>query len=62
MDTIKCPVCGEVNPADAEFCRNCLSRLEPLAGTVKGEDAPLQPGEVPTKKPPPIWSRSFPSG
>ena len=50
MDTIKCPVCGEVNPADAEFCRNCLSRLEPLAGAVKGEDAPLQPGELPTKK------------
>jgi len=50
MDTIKCPVCGEVNPADAEFCRNCLSRLEPLAGPVKGEDAPIQPGQVPTKK------------
>jgi hypothetical protein len=50
MDTAKCPVCGEVNPADAEFCRNCLSRLEPLAGPAKGEDAPLQPGQVPTKK------------
>ena len=50
MDTVKCPVCGEVNPADAEFCRNCLSRLEPLAGPAKGEDAPLQPGQVPTKK------------
>jgi len=50
MDTIKCPVCGEVNPADAEFCRNCLSRLEPLAGAVKGEDAPLQPGQLPTKR------------
>jgi hypothetical protein len=50
MDTIKCPVCGEVNPADAEFCQNCQSRLKPLAGSIKGEDAPLQPGQIPTKK------------
>ena len=50
MDTIKCPVCGEVNPADAEFCQNCMSRLAPLTGSLKGEGAPIQPGQIPTKK------------
>ncbi len=49
-DTIKCPVCGEVNPADVEFCQNCQSRLQPLTGPLKGEDAPLTPGQIPTKK------------
>ncbi len=50
MDTIKCPVCGQVNPADAEFCQNCMSRLQPLTGPLKAENAPLQPGQAPTKK------------
>jgi hypothetical protein len=50
MDTIKCPVCGETNPANAEFCQNCMSRLEPLTGPLKEENAPLQPGQIPTKK------------
>jgi hypothetical protein len=50
MDTIKCPVCGETNPANAEFCQNCRSRLEPLTGPLKEENAPLQPGQIPTKK------------
>ncbi len=50
MDTIKCPICGETNPANAEFCQNCRSRLEPLTGPLKEENAPLQPGQIPTKK------------
>ncbi len=50
MDTIKCPVCGEMNPANSEFCQNCMSRLEPLTGPLKEENAPLQPGQIPTKK------------
>ena len=49
-DTIVCPVCGETNPADLEFCQNCQSRLLPLTGALKGEDATLHPGELPTKK------------
>jgi hypothetical protein len=49
-DTLICPVCGEANPADSEFCRNCQSRLVPLTGPLKGEDAPIHPGELPTKK------------
>lgn len=49
-DTITCPACGEVNPADIEFCQNCQARLQPLTGPLKGEDAPIQPGQVPTKK------------
>jgi hypothetical protein len=49
-DTLKCPVCGELNPADAEFCQNCRSRLTPLTGPLRGENAPIQPGQIPTKK------------
>ena len=49
-DMIKCSVCGENNPADNEFCKNCLSRLQPLTGPLKGENAPLKPGQIPTKK------------
>ncbi len=49
-DMIKCSVCGEINPADNEYCKNCQSRLQPLTGPLKGENAPLQPGQAPTKK------------
>ena len=49
-EPIICPVCGESNPADMEFCRNCQSRLRPLTGALKGENAPIQPGDLPTKK------------
>ena len=49
-DTIICPACGESNPADIEFCQNCQSRLHPLTGPLKGENAPIQPGQSPTRK------------
>jgi hypothetical protein len=49
-DMIKCPVCGENNTADQEFCAYCQSRLQPLTGPLKGTDAPLKPGQAPTKK------------
>jgi hypothetical protein len=49
-ETVVCPVCGETNPADMEFCRNCQSRLHPLTGSLSGENAPIQPGQLPTKK------------
>jgi hypothetical protein len=49
-DVIKCPVCGENNAADQEFCEYCQSRLHPLTGPLKGADAPLRPGQAPTKK------------
>lgn len=49
-DRIVCPVCGEANPIDLEFCKNCQSRLLPLTGPLKGEDAPIHPGQLPTKK------------
>ncbi len=48
VDMIKCPVCGEGNLADQEFCQFCQSRLKPVAG--KSGDAPLMPGQIPTKK------------
>ncbi len=49
-DTVVCAVCGETNPADMEFCQNCQSRLQPLTGPLRGENVPIQPGDVPTKK------------
>ena len=49
-DEIKCPVCGESNAADQEFCQYCQSRLRPLTGPLRGADAPLRPGQIPTKK------------
>ncbi len=49
-DTVICPVCGESNPAEMEFCRNCQSRLHPLTGSLQGENAPIQPGQPPTRK------------
>ena len=49
-DVIKCPVCGESNLSDQEFCQYCQSRLQPLTGSLKGADAPIKPGQVPTKK------------
>jgi hypothetical protein len=47
MDTVKCPVCGQMNPANAEVCQNCKSRLAPLTGPL---NAPFQAGQIPTKK------------
>jgi len=49
-NVIKCPVCGENNLADHEFCQYCQARLQPLTGNLKGTDEPLKPGEFPTKK------------
>jgi len=50
MPDITCPVCGEVNPADQEFCQYCQSRLQPPADDLKSENAPITPGQFPTKK------------
>ena len=49
-NVIKCPSCGENNLSDQEFCQYCQTRLQPLTGELKGADAPLKPGELPTKK------------
>jgi len=49
-DTLICPACGEINPPDLEFCQNCQARLHPLTGPLKGENAPIQPGQPPIKK------------
>lgn len=50
MADITCPVCGEINSSDQEFCQFCQSRLQPLTGALKGADAPITPGQIPTKK------------
>jgi len=49
-DAKRCPSCGENNPAEFEFCQYCQSRLQPLTGNLRGENAPVTPGQSPTKK------------
>ncbi len=48
-DMINCPVCGESNAANLEFCQYCQSRLHPVAGS-SNADTPITPGQIPTKK------------
>ena len=48
-NTIKCPVCGEVNPDGQELCQNCQSRLQPPS-EAKGADSSFKAGQAPTKK------------
>jgi hypothetical protein len=48
--TIKCPVCGESNPAELEFCQYCQSRLQRETGATGSLGEPIQPGQAPTKK------------
>jgi hypothetical protein len=51
MATIKCPACGEVNPAELEFCRNCQTRIQQSdTGNLRSAGGPIQPGQSPTKK------------
>lgn len=47
---ITCHVCGDINPAEAEFCQKCQSRLRPPVDMFKEMDEPIQPGQAPTKK------------
>ncbi len=49
-EPIKCPACGEMNPAGQEFCQNCQTRLKPSTGTTKSTDSLIRPGQAPTKK------------
>jgi hypothetical protein len=49
-DIIKCPVCGENNSSDQEFCQYCQSPLRPASSSSKGADEGFKPGQAPTKK------------
>ncbi len=49
-DMIKCPSCAEDNLPDQEFCQYCQTRLQPLTDPLDGADAPIKPGQAPTKK------------
>ena len=49
-DMIKCPSCAENNLPDQEFCQYCQTRLQPLTDPLDGADAPIKPGQAPTKK------------
>ncbi|MBM3181208.1 MAG: hypothetical protein FJZ86_12750 [Chloroflexi bacterium] len=48
-DMIKCPSCAENNLPDQEFCQYCQTRLQPLTDPLDGADAPIKPGQAPTK-------------
>ncbi|MEW6402768.1 MAG: hypothetical protein AB1649_13280 [Chloroflexota bacterium] len=50
MPDITCPVCGEVNPADQEFCQSCQSRLRPASDPFRDGDTTIKSGQMPTKK------------
>ena len=42
MADIKCPICGEINPAEQELCSNCRSPLQSKSN--------IPSGQIPTKK------------
>ena len=44
MADVRCPTCGETNPANTEICQFCGARLQPP------EDQSIHPGEQPVKK------------
>lgn len=46
--TITCPVCGQVNSAEALVCQNCRSPLKPVTGPVQAGNEPILPGAAPT--------------
>ena len=46
-DTKRCPMCGNLNPADAEVCKHCQAQLQPILG---GEN-------LPESSPPPAEER-----
>ncbi len=49
MADIRCPMCGKLNPAEAETCRFCKARIKPL---VAGSNAPTNSSEPVSKETP----------
>src|SRR5262245_6112157 len=45
---MRCPTCGQENPAEAKFCGKCATRLAPVVDlrTPPGPVAPASSGEV----------------
>lgn len=48
MDEIRCPMCGNLNPADLEECQYCQARLKPLIVSQPPEDEPAGHGQAPS--------------
>ncbi len=38
MAEIPCPMCGKLNPADAETCQFCSARIKPLVARSQPEN------------------------
>lgn len=53
MSTKPCPTCGELLPANAMFCGNCGTRLQPPAPAAQANAGPVQGGPAPFPGPPP---------
>lgn len=53
MPDVRCPMCGKLNPADAQVCRHCQARLTPL-----GEPTAHPPAEQPPAANPPAGDNS----
>lgn len=53
MSTKPCPTCGELLPANAMFCGNCGTRLQPAAPAAQANAGPVQGGPAPFPGPPP---------
>jgi hypothetical protein len=51
MEEIRCTLCGENNPVDAEFCQFCHARLSKLKGSIDIQDSqPIHPGTRPRRR------------
>lgn len=51
MEEIRCTLCGENNPVDAEFCQFCHARLSRLKGSIDIQDSqPIHPGTRPRRR------------
>jgi len=42
MAKVRCPMCGETNPADASICQYCQARLKPLFAEESIDQTPLE--------------------
>ena len=50
METINCPVCGEVNPADRENCQQCGLPLRQSTSELDGGGITIEAGAAPSQK------------
>lgn len=57
MADVKCPVCGQNNPQDAELCHNCFTPLQSVVESIQPGDAPTKKGTAELEPILPAWLR-----